>query len=42
MLLGLGGGLCVLVQKAREAALAARAQCPLNQLQLALRNYHDM
>ena len=29
------------VRWAREAAIATMAMCPLNQLQLAMRNYHD-
>ena len=41
MLVGAGSWLCVAVRVAREAALASCAQCPLNQLQLALNNYHD-
>lgn len=41
ILVGGGGWLCVAVREAREAALASCAQCPLNQLQLALHNYHD-
>ena len=29
------------VRAAREAAIASASHCPLNQLQLALTNYHD-
>ncbi len=40
IVLVLGGWLCVAVREAREAAIACSAQCPLNQLQLALNAYH--
>jgi Leucine-rich repeat (LRR) protein len=38
----LGSWLCVAIQQAREDAIASGAQSPLNQLQLALHNYHHM
>lgn len=38
---GMVTGLFPLIQTAREAAVAPAAQCPLNQFQLALRNYHQ-
>lgn len=37
----LGGWVCVAVREAHEAAIACRAQCHLNQLQLALHCYHS-
>jgi hypothetical protein len=42
VLTGLGIGLYKGIQAGREAAIAAASQCPLNQLQLALLNYHEM
>jgi hypothetical protein len=42
ILVAIGSWLCVAVPEARDAAIACRAQSHLNQLQLALCNYHDM
>ncbi len=42
VLIGLGVGLYKAIRAAREAAIAAVSQCPLNQLQLALVNYHHL
>ena len=41
-LLALGTWFYLAVRVARDGALACSAQCPLNQLQLALHNYHEM
>jgi hypothetical protein len=42
ILAAIGSWFCVAVREARDAAIACHAQSHLNQLQLALRNYHAM
>ena len=42
VLLALGSCLFVAVRRAREGAIACAAHCPINQVQLGLRNYHDV
>ena len=42
VLIGLGVGLYKAIRAAREAAIASASHSPLNQLQLALVNYHDL
>ena len=42
MLVAIGSWFCVAVREARDAAIVCQSQSHLNQLQLALCNYHDM